>query len=101
MTLDMLSLSQGLKDESGPCLNGNELFQHFSDPLQLLLNGGQKLICVSVRSFLDQFQFQLFILESLEIPDLLFCSGDGKSVFVQEFLDFQDEVQVFPPVEPL
>ena len=92
-----------MKDESccGACLNGKELFQHVSDPLQLLLNSGQKLMSVFIRSFLHGFQFHLFVFKSLEVPDLLFCSGDGEPVLIQEFLDLQDEVQVFPPVEPL
>src|SRR5512143_1347895 len=78
-----------------------ELFQHVSDPLQLLLNSDQKLLSASVRSFLDGFQFHLFIFKSLEISDLLFRSGDGEPVLIQEFLDLQDEIQVLPPVEPL
>src|SRR5512135_3471908 len=78
-----------------------ELFQHLSDPLQLLLNGRQKFMSVSIRSLLDRFQFHLLIFKSLEVSDLLFRSGDGEPVLVQEFLDLQDQVQVFPPVETL
>jgi hypothetical protein len=36
-------------------LNRGKLFQHFSDPLQFLLNGDQKLMRFSVGSFLYQF----------------------------------------------
>jgi hypothetical protein len=55
MTLDMLPPFKGLKNEYrlGSLLNGDGLFQHFSDPFQLLLNGHQKLMSVSIRSFLD------------------------------------------------
>jgi len=103
MTLDIFLLLEDLKNEEplGFLLNGNELLQHVSDPLQLLLNGDQKFMSVSTRPFLNQFQFHLFIFKSLEIPDLFFGSRDGEPILVQEFLDLQNEVQVFPPVEPL
>ena len=28
-------------------------------------------------------------------------SGNGKSFFIEEFFDLQDEIKIFPPVEPL
>ena len=50
-----------------------DLFQHFSDSLQLLANGNQQLMIFPVRSFLNQSQFQLPVFHSLHVPNLLFA----------------------------
>jgi len=71
---------------------GMELFKHASDPLQLLLNGGKQFIVFSIRLLLDQFQFQLFVFQSLQIADFLLRTRNGKSLFVEKFFNLQDEL---------
>jgi len=54
-----------------------------------------------VGRFLNQSQSQLPVFNPLQIPDLLFRPGDRKTIFIEKFLDLQDEIQVPSPVEPL
>jgi hypothetical protein len=77
------------------------LFQHLSDSLQFLPNGNQQLIIFPVGRFLNQSQSQLPVSHPLQISDLLFRSGDRKTIFIEKSLDLQDEIQVLSPVEPL
>ena len=80
---------------------GMELFKHSFDPLQLLLNGSKQLMVFSIGFVLNQFQFQLFVFQSLHIADFLLRTRDGKSFFVEKFFNLQDEIQILPPVESL
>jgi hypothetical protein len=77
------------------------LFQHLFNPFQFFPNGDKQLTFLPVRSLLKQSQFHLLVLQSLQIPDLLLCSGNGKPFFVEKFFNLQDEIQVLPAVEPL
>jgi len=82
------------------CL-GIELLKHFSDPFQFLANGDKQFMVFSVRSLSNQFQFHLVILYSFQISNLLLRSRDGKPLFVEKFLNLQDELQILFSVKPL
>jgi len=79
----------------------NGTFQHFSDSLQFLPNGNEQLMIFSVRSFLYQLQLQLPVFHSLQISNLLFRSGDRKTILIEKFFDLQDKIQVFSSIKPL
>jgi hypothetical protein len=78
-----------------------ELLKHSSDPLQLLLNGGKQLMIFSIGFLLNQFQFHLFVFQSLQIADFLLRTRNGKPFLVEKFFNLQDEIQILPPVESL
>lgn len=50
---------------------------------------------------LNQFQFQLFVFQSLHIADFLLRTRNRKPFLVEKFLNLQDEIQILPPVESL
>ena len=55
----------------------------------------------SVHLLLNQFQFHLPIFRPLQIPDFFLRSRNRKPLLVKKFLNLQNEIQVFPPVESL
>ena len=50
---------------------------------------------------LRKVKFHLFRPPGFHLLQSLFSAGNGKFFFIKQFLDFQDQLQVFPAVEAL